>query len=91
MKKYIVELISEERSQLREIINAERMAAHKRRHARMLLKLGRGPHSPGWSDTQAARGVRLHVARSAELAVADGEVRGRIFAGLRDAGEGVWP
>ena len=30
MKKYIAELTSEERSQLREIINAERMAAYKR-------------------------------------------------------------
>ena len=54
MKKYIVELTSEERSQLREIINVERMAAHKRRYARMLLKLDQGPHGPGWSDAQVA-------------------------------------
>ncbi len=38
MKKYIVELTSEERSGLKDIIKAERMAAHKRRHARILLK-----------------------------------------------------
>ena len=38
MKKYVVELTSEERSALEDIVKAERMAAHKRRHARMLLK-----------------------------------------------------
>ena len=40
MKKYIVELTSEERSGLKDIIKAERMAAHKRRHAHILLKAG---------------------------------------------------
>ncbi len=53
-KKYIVELTSEERSQLREIINAERMAAHKRRKARLLLKIDQGSEGPGWTDDQAA-------------------------------------
>ena len=43
MKKYIVELTSEERSALEDIVKAERMAAHKRRHARMLLKADQGP------------------------------------------------
>jgi hypothetical protein len=37
MKKYIVELTTEERSKLNAIIHADRMAAHKRQHARMLL------------------------------------------------------
>ncbi len=65
MKKYIVELTSKERSQLREIINAERMAAHKRRHARMLLKLDQGPDGPGWSDAQVAAAFDC-TARSSE-------------------------
>ncbi len=64
-KKYVVELTSEERSQLREIINAERMAAHKRRHARMLLKLDQGSDGPGWSDTQVGAAFDC-TARSAE-------------------------
>ena len=38
MKKYIVELTSEGRSGLKDIIKAERMAAHKRRHAKMVGK-----------------------------------------------------
>ena len=37
-KRYIVELTSEERSRLQTVINADRMAAHKRKHAQMLLK-----------------------------------------------------
>lgn len=51
-KKYIVELTSEERTQLVEIINAKRMAAHKRCHARMLLKLDQGPTSGYGFDEQ---------------------------------------
>jgi len=64
-KKYIVELTSEERSQLNQIINAERMAAHKRRHARMLLKLEQSSDGPGWSDRQVAEAFDC-TARSAE-------------------------
>ena len=65
MKKYIVELTTEERFRLREIINAERMAAHKRRHARMLLKLDQGSEGSGWPDAQVAEAFDC-TARSAE-------------------------
>ncbi len=54
MKKYIVELTSEERKTLRDIIQAKRMAAHKRRHARMLLKADQGSQGPGWNDADIA-------------------------------------
>ena len=64
-KKYIVELTLEERTQLKEIINAKRMAAHKRRHAQMLLKLDQGPEGPDWSDKQVAAAFDC-TARSAE-------------------------
>ena len=50
MKKYIVELTSEERETLTDIIQAERMAVHKRRHARMLLKADQGSQGPCWKD-----------------------------------------
>ena len=53
-KKYIVELTSEERSVLDDIVKAERMAAHKRRHARMLLKADQGPLGPAWKDADIA-------------------------------------
>jgi len=55
MKKYIVELTSGERKTLTDIIQAERMAAHKRRHARMLLKADQGSQGPGWNDTDIAK------------------------------------
>ena len=54
MKKYIVELTSEERKTLMGIIQAERMAAHKRRHARMLLKADQGSQGPCWNDADIA-------------------------------------
>ena len=54
MKKYIVELTTEARSQLENIIDADRVAAHKRRHARMLLKADQGKHGLAWSDVQIA-------------------------------------
>ena len=54
MKKYIVELTTEERSQLKDILDADRMAAHKRRHARMLLKADQSRHGPAWTDARIA-------------------------------------
>ena len=64
-KKYIVELTSQERTRLREIINAKQMAAHKRRHARMLLKMDQGPDGPSWQDHQVAEAFDC-TARNAE-------------------------
>lgn len=54
MKKYVVELTSDERAALRKIIHAKRIAAHKRRHAQMLLKIDQGPKGPGWTDVKVA-------------------------------------
>ena len=54
MKKYIVELTTQERSLLENIITADRMAAHKRHHAQMLLKLDQGSHGPAWTDAKVA-------------------------------------
>jgi transposase len=54
MKNYIVELTSEERSGLKDIFKAERMAAHKRRHAHILLKADQGPQGPAWKDADIA-------------------------------------
>jgi len=54
MKKYIVELTTEERSHLKALVDADKGPAHKRRHAQMLLKADQGPHGPAWKDTQIA-------------------------------------
>ena len=53
-KRYLVELTSEERSELQKVIQATRKAAHKRQKARILLKVDQGPEGPGWTDEQAA-------------------------------------
>ncbi len=53
-KKYVVELTGRERSNLKEIIRAERMAAHKRHHAQMLLKVDQGVKGSGWTDAAVA-------------------------------------
>ena len=59
-KKYVVELTGEEREQLGAIVRAERMAAHKRKHAQMLLKADHDPHGPGWTDAQVAEAFDCH-------------------------------
>jgi hypothetical protein len=67
MKKYIVELTTEERSQLQEIIDAGRMAAHKRRHAQMLLKADQGEHGPAWIDADIAEAFDIKPLAVARL------------------------
>lgn len=64
-KKYIVELTTEERSQLENIVKSPRMMAYKRHYAQMLLKLDEGPHGPAWADAQVAEAFDCSV-RSAE-------------------------
>jgi len=59
-KKYIVELTSEERSDLEVIINADRMAAHKRKHAQMLLKADQSTQGPRWPDIKIADAFDCH-------------------------------
>jgi hypothetical protein len=53
-KKYIVELTSEERSQLKAIVKAPRAAAYKRRHAQMLLAVDQGRGGTAMKDADVA-------------------------------------
>jgi hypothetical protein len=59
-KLYIVELTSEKRNGLETVINADRIAAHKRKHAQMLLKADQGSYGPGWSDIKIADAFDCH-------------------------------
>ena len=59
-KRYIVELTDEERKMLEATINADRMAAHKRKHAQMLLKADQGPQGPRWSDVKISDAFDCH-------------------------------
>lgn len=47
MKKYIVELTSEERKQLQQLVKKGEVAGYKIRHAQMLLKTDQGNKGPG--------------------------------------------
>ncbi len=61
MKKYIVELTSEERKQLQQLVKKGKVAGYKIRHAQMLLKADQGNHGPLWSDAQIAEVFAAHV------------------------------
>lgn len=54
MKKYIVELVEDERRTLRNTIKAGKAAAYKIRHANILLKADQAEGGPGWTDRRIA-------------------------------------
>ena len=60
-KRYVVELAEEERSSLRALVEKGKVAAHKRRHAQVLLKADAGEHGPGWSDERVGEAVDVHA------------------------------
>ena len=59
-KKYIVKLTSEERDGLKKVISAGKTAAHKRKHAQMLLKADQSSQGPAWPDMQIAEAFDCH-------------------------------
>ena len=61
MKKYVVELTSEERMQLEGLIKKGKVAGYKIRHAQMLLKADQGKQGPGWHDKQIAEAFGAHL------------------------------
>ena len=61
MKKlYVVRLTMRERERLHDLVHKGRVAAHKRRHAHVLLLVDRGEHGPGHPDRVAAERVEMH-------------------------------
>ena len=56
-KRYVVRLTSDEREQLDALVHKGRAAAHKRRHAELLLLVDQGVHGPGHPDSVAAERV----------------------------------
>ena len=61
MKKYIVELTSEERKQMQQLVKQGKVAGYKIRHAQMLLKADQGKQGPGWPDAQVAEVFAGHI------------------------------
>jgi transposase len=59
VKKYIVRLNAQERNELESLVNKGRVAAHKRRHAEILLKADQGGDGPAWNDGKIADAFNL--------------------------------
>ena len=59
MKKYIVELTTEQRQELSRMISTGKAAARELTHARILLKADQGAEGPGWSDSQIQEALEV--------------------------------
>jgi transposase len=74
-KTYIVELTTEERNQLKRMINIGRTAAYKQRHARILLLADQGSNGTAMKDDDIAKAVgcgRVTVERIRKRFVEEG-------------------
>lgn len=60
-KKYIVELTSEERIQLAELVKKGKTAGYKIRHAQILLKVDQGEQGRAWPDERVAEAFGANV------------------------------
>jgi transposase len=61
MKQYIVELTSEERFQLQQILSKGKTTGYRMKYAHMLLKADQGKEGPGWSDPKIAEAFDCNV------------------------------
>ena len=60
-KRYVVRLNEDERTRLRGVVTANRVAAQKRARAQVLLKVDEGADGPAWTDGATAAAFDLHV------------------------------
>ena len=61
MKQYVVELTSEERSQLRQIVAKGNTTGYRIKYAHILLKADQGKGGPGWSDPKIAEAFECNL------------------------------
>ena len=61
MEKYIVELTSEERKELSELVSKGKAAARKITHARILLQSDTSGDGPSWTDRQISEAFGIHT------------------------------
>ena len=61
MKKYVVTLTEEERTQLETMLTKGQAAARKLAHARILLKADSGPRGPSWTDTRISEALEVEA------------------------------
>jgi len=60
-KKYIVQLSSEERDELKDLINTGKVAAYKRKHAEILLKADISSEGDAWNDAQISQAFGVSI------------------------------
>lgn len=61
MKKYVVELTGEERTELTDLVSKGKAAARKITHARVLLQADESELGPSWTDKQIAEAFGIHT------------------------------
>jgi len=61
MKKYQVTLTQVERDELQTLLKQERVAARKRIHAQILLRVDEADDQTGWTDQQTAAAYHVRV------------------------------
>ncbi len=61
MKQYIVELTSEERYQLQQIVTKGNTTGYRIKYAHILLKADQGKNGPGWSDPKISEAFECNV------------------------------
>lgn len=61
MKQYIVELTSEERSHLQQIVAKGNTTGYRIKYAHILLKANQAKGGPGWSDPRIAEAFECNV------------------------------
>jgi len=61
MEKYVVELTSEEREELKELVSKGKAAARKITHARVLLQADESKGGSAWTDNQIAEAFGIHI------------------------------
>ena len=84
-KKYIVRLISEERTTLETLISLGRAPARTQTHARILLKADCGPDGPAWPDQMISEALDVSlptIQRVRQRLVLDGFDAALLFQGM---------
>jgi len=67
VKKYIVRLTPDERTQLWQMVRSGKAAARALLHARILLKADSGPEAPAWSDEAISEALEVHTTTVARV------------------------
>lgn len=61
MKRYVVELATQEQDELTQLVSKGKAAARKITHARVLLQANEAKDGPAWTDTQISEAFGVHT------------------------------